>query len=75
MNSINVLGTLVCVLCLGHASARSAPAQANSAGSNPIASVNTGQLRGSLTEDGVAVFKNIPFAQPPVGDLRWRSTD
>jgi len=72
MNSIKVLGTLACVLCLGQASARSALAQVNSAGSNPIASVSTGQLRGSLTEDGVAAFKNIPFAKPPVGDLRWR---
>jgi para-nitrobenzyl esterase len=41
-------------------------------GSDPIVSVGTGQLRGGLTPDGVAVFKNIPFAQPPVGDLRWR---
>jgi para-nitrobenzyl esterase len=72
MNSIKVLGTLVCILCLGQASARYAQAQANSVGSKPITSVSTGQLRGSLTTDGVAVFKNIPFAQPPVGDLRWR---
>ena len=32
-----------------------------------------GQLRGSVTNDGVAAFKNIPFAQPPVGELRWRA--
>lgn len=38
----------------------------------PVAAVSTGQLRGSLTYDGVAVFKNIPFAEPPVGNLRWR---
>jgi para-nitrobenzyl esterase len=37
----------------------------------PIASVNAGLLRGSLTYDGEAVFKNIPFAEPPVGNLRW----
>ena len=49
-----------------------ARAQANSEGANPIVSINSGQLRGSVTPDGVAVFKNIPFAQPPVGDLRWR---
>ena len=64
MKSIKVFGILACVLCLG------APAKA--AGSDPIVSISTGQLRGSLTADGGAVFKNIPFAQPPVGDLRWR---
>jgi len=35
-------------------------------------SVSTGQLRGSLTNDGVAAFKNIPYAEPPVGDRRWK---
>jgi hypothetical protein len=52
MNSTKVLGTQACILCLGQASARYAQAQANPAGSNPIASVSTGQFRGSLTEDG-----------------------
>ena len=25
------------------------------------------------TEDGIAVFRGIPFAQPPIDDLRWRA--
>ena len=34
--------------------------------------VNEGQLQG-LLENGLTVFKGIPFAAPPVGDLRWHS--
>jgi para-nitrobenzyl esterase len=33
--------------------------------------VDTGLVRGSV-EDSLTVFRGIPFAAPPVGDLRWR---
>ncbi|MGA7475087.1 MAG: carboxylesterase family protein, partial [Candidatus Sulfotelmatobacter sp.] len=29
-------------------------------------------LISGITEDGVTVYKGVPFAAPPVGDLRWR---
>lgn len=38
----------------------------------PVISVTGGQIRGAALEKGGAVFKGIPFAQPPTGDLRWR---
>ena len=38
----------------------------------PTVAVTGGQIRGGVLEKGGAVFKGIPFAQPPVGDLRWR---
>ena len=40
--------------------------------SEPVAAVTGGQIRGSVLEKAGAAFKGIPFAQPPVGDLRWR---
>ena len=36
----------------------------------PVVRTAAGQVRGRA-EDGVAVFRGIPFAQPPVGDLRF----
>ncbi len=38
---------------------------------NTVVRVDSGQLQG-VVDDGVASYKGVPFAAPPVGDLRWR---
>ncbi|MCP3818465.1 carboxylesterase family protein [Streptomyces sp. A3M-1-3] len=49
------------------------PAHAGSrtALSSPTVDLPAGRLRGAV-EGGVAVFKGVPYAAPPVGALRWR---
>ena len=69
MKYIKPISALAYILC-AHAVMPAGSAQAPD--KSPVVSIRTGQLRGSLTPDGAAVFKNIPFAQPPVSDLRWR---
>ena len=32
-----------------------------------------GQVSGVSIGNGITVFRGIPFAAPPVGDLRWSS--
>lgn len=38
----------------------------------PTVNTTAGDLSGRL-EDGLYVFRGVPYAAPPVGDLRWRA--
>ena len=53
-------------VALGAALAACSPA-------NPVLSIEGGQIQGvKSTIKGVYIYKGIPFAAPPVGDLRWQ---
>src|SRR5580658_5296492 len=39
---------------------------------SPAVTTTNGELRGLARKDGGAQFLGIPYAEPPVGDLRWR---
>ena len=41
---------------------------------NPVLTIAGGKIRGVLTDSSqVLVYKGIPYAAPPVGDLRWQA--
>src|SRR4051812_8642518 len=48
-----------------------ANAQTDNDATAPVVKIANGTLQG-LNESGIRTFKGIPFAAPPVGDLRWR---
>ena len=56
------LAALAVATSVGTAARSQAPA---------LVRVDSGELQG-VVDDGVVSFKGIPFAAPPVGDLRWR---
>jgi para-nitrobenzyl esterase len=40
----------------------------------PVAKIQAGEVSGSFNKRGdIAIFKGIPYAQSPVGPLRWRA--
>jgi para-nitrobenzyl esterase len=57
-----VLAGLTAAMCLGTVARSQTP---------PVVRVESGELQGAVA-DGVEAFKGIPFAAPPVGELRWR---
>jgi para-nitrobenzyl esterase len=69
------LATIVRALLLMLAGLMSAQAEVPAHAQEPfeaaLVSVGTGSLQGSI-QNGVHVFKGVPYAAPPVGDMRWK---
>ena len=54
-------------------SGQATPARPSSAdsGAGPIVTIAGGRVRGLIVPGGY-VFRGLPYATPPIGDLRWR---
>lgn len=69
-----LLAWYIIALLISKPPVRPVPAvQGKSAGVTDVIHLSQGDLTGVLTEDGsVEVYAGIPYAEPPVGDLRWK---
>jgi len=65
MKNLSILITLIILSCTPKVQPTFSPV------AQPIVETQSGKLRGA-NQDGITVFKGIPFAAPPVGKFRWR---
>ena len=71
-----LLALLTAVLLLVGRPYKLRPAVEKSGGETGVVTLRDGQVRGVLTKDGaVEVYTGIPYAKPPVGELRWRAPE
>ncbi len=66
MKTFGLVSGLLCLLAIAHADSTPKPLLAEGS-----VSVETGILSG-IQDDGIWSFRGVPYAQPPVGELRWR---
>src|SRR5450432_2306782 len=62
--------SIACIICFC-LFALHLQAQLTSENNLPIVKTANGVLQG-IQVSGISMFKGVPFAQPPVGDLRWK---
>ena len=63
------VGSLACSLAMSALSEAKAPP----AVAPPVATVGHARYEGEWTSSGSALFRGVPYAQPPVGSLRWKA--
>lgn len=70
MNSMNKCMMMLAIVA-AFSSCKSKDAEAKV--ENPIVTINSGKIQGVLVDNGATtVFRGIPYAAPPVGELRWK---
>ena len=62
---------LVAILCLTAFAGLSALAENND--DMVVVATQFGQIRGDQVSDDLIIYKGVPYAAPPVGELRWKA--